>query len=416
VWRKAEAGRWSSWIFAAAVATIWTTREWLSTNFPYGGFPWSRLSMTQANAPSAHFVAYLGLSGLTFLIALAGALTAAFWLYRGQLSRTQSLVSLGAIFALLVGPIALPVGFTKVTSEITVLAVQGNAKAGLFANPDRGQILQNHLDATVAALDGVGDPASIDLIVWPENASDLDPLRFEDAYAALDSLTAEHGVPLAFGTVTKRSERYFNTTMLWIPEQGIVDYYDKKRPVPFAEYVPDRPFWRLLAPDLIDLISRGYEFGTRDGIFKLNDASLGSLICFEIAVDDIPRSLVNDGAEIILSQTNNADFGYSDETFQQVAIAKLRALETGRTVVNISTVGKSAIFNADGSTVGELDWYTADAMLETVELRSGVTPAHVLAQPFELLNALAVAGLAISIWITNRTQSVRRRPKRRVRK
>jgi apolipoprotein N-acyltransferase len=168
--------------------------------------------------------------------------------------------------------------------------------------------------------------------------------------------------------------------------------------VPFAEYVPDRAFWRSLAPDLIDLVPRGYSFGTRDGIFSNSEFTAGSLICFEIAEDDIPRGLVIEGAQLILSQTNNADFGYSDETYQQAAIARLRAIETGRAVVNISTVGLSAIYLPNGDVLDELEWYTADAMVQTVPLIEGNTPATGLGLWFDGLNAaLALGFLALGI-------------------
>lgn len=415
-WRAVTKRRAALILFALAVACIWTTREWVSTNFPYGGFPWSRLSMTQADSPAVNLVAYLGMSGLSFTVALVGGLLAGLWLYRRELAALQRVGVVALSSFLMLGPMLLPVAFTKVTGELDVLAVQGNANAGLFSNVERGRILQNHLDATNAAFESMSDPLEVDLVVWPENASDKDPLRYEEAYAAIDAITARYDVPLAFGTITKRSESYFNTSLFWLPGQGLVDYYDKKRPVPFAEYVPDRPFWRALAPDLIDLISRGYEFGTRDGIFELNGSKLGALICFEVAIDEIPRSLIQDGAEIILSQTNNADFGYSDETFQQAAIAKLRALETGRTVVNISTVGKSVIYGADGTVMSDLEWYQPGAMLESVELRSGVTPAVVLSQPFDIANALITSALAISIWWRNRIETPRRRSRKRGRR
>ena len=415
-WRSLSNRRAAFSLFAIAVAAIWTAREWVSTNFPYGGFPWSRLSMTQADAPTVKLVAYLGMSGLSFIVALIGGLLASLFLYRRELPTMRRFGVLALSTGVMFGPLLLPVAFTKVTGDLEVLAVQGNANAGLFSNVERGRILQNHLDATNAAFDSISDPLNVDLVVWPENASDKDPLRYEEAYAAIDAITTRYDVPLAFGTITKRSESYFNTSLFWMPNQGIVDYYDKKRPVPFAEYVPDRPFWRALAPDLIDLISRGYEFGTRDGIFELEGSKLGALICFEVAIDDIPRSLIHDGAEIILSQTNNADFGYSDETYQQAAIAKLRAIETGRSVVNISTVGKSVIFGADGTAIAELEWYQPGAMYESVELRSGVTPAVVLSQPFDLANALVVSALAISTWWRSRVGKPRRRSQKRGRR
>lgn len=412
IWRALSQRSAVTTLFPLAIASVWTAREWVSTNFPYGGFPWSRLSMTQSEAPSVNLVAYLGMSGLSFAVALVGGLLATLWLLRSERRLASNVIGVAVAAGLMLVPLLLPVGFTRVTGEITVLAVQGNANAGLFSNVEKGRILQNHLDATEDAFARNGNETPVDLVVWPENASDKDPLRYEEAYAAMDNLTQKYDVPIAFGTITKRSESYFNTVLFWQPGIGITDYYDKKRPVPFAEYVPDRPFWRMLAPDLIDLISRGYEFGTRDGIFELNGSKLGTLICFEVAVDEIPRSLINDGAELILSQTNNADFGYSDETYQQVAIAKLRAIETGRTVVNISTVGKSAIYNADGSLVSDLEWYTAGSMLERVKLRSGVTPAVVLAQPFDIFNALVVSAISISLWWGSRLA----RPKRTKRK
>ncbi|MEY2695535.1 MAG: apolipoprotein N-acyltransferase, partial [Actinomycetota bacterium] len=273
--------------------------------------------------------------------------------------------------------------------EIRIAAVQGNALAGLFANHDRGTILQNHLDASYA---NIPNDEKLDLIVWPENASDLSPLVSPQARAEIETLVAQYDAPITFGTITASGEDVYNSTIFWEPGVGPTDYYDKKRPVPFAEYVPDRPFWRSLAPELIDLVPRGYSFGTRDGIFATDKFVVGSLICFEIAADDIPRGLAREGAQLILSQTNNADFGYSDETFQQAAIARLRAIETGRAVVNISTVGLSAIYLPDGSVLDELTWYTADAMIQNLPLIHGSTPATSFGLWFDAVNALLAAG------------------------
>jgi apolipoprotein N-acyltransferase len=197
---------------------------------------------------------------------------------------------------------------------------------------------------------------------------------------------------------------------LYWDNQGLRDYYDKKRPVPFAEYVPHREFYRLLAPDLIDLISRDYSFGVRDGVYELEEGLAGTLICFEIAEDDIPRELVDMGSQIILSQTNNADFGFSDETYQQAAIAKLRAIETGRVVVNISTVGKSVIYGADGSTIDEVEWFEPAVMVETLDLRDGKTPAMQFGLALEFMNLAAAAGLIV--WSV-RTKPAKRRKRRR---
>jgi apolipoprotein N-acyltransferase len=277
------------------------------------------------------------------------------------------------------------------SGELTVAAVQGNANAGLFANAERGTFLRNHLDAT-ALLAEHPRREEIDFIVWPENASDLNPQANPMALAQIEAVISEYKVPLILGAITESGGVYFNSSLYYNPSADQIDQYDKKRPVPFAEYVPDREFWNQLAPDLIGLVSRDYAFGTRDGIFELEGDKLGVLICFEIAIDDIGRELVTGGAQIILSQTNNADFGRSDETFQQAALARLRAIETGRTVVNISTVGVSRIFLPNGKIISELPIFEPGVMVETVPLRNSITPAMAIAPFFDLtVNLLALA-------------------------
>ena len=69
----------------------------------------------------------------------------------------------------------------------------------------------------------------------------------------------------------------------------------------------------------------------------------GPTICFEVAYDDLVRANVDLGANLLLVQTNNATFGYTDESVQQLAISRIRAMEHGRSVVHVSTVGVSAL-------------------------------------------------------------------------
>lgn len=394
-------------LLALAISSLWTAREWLANNFPYGGFPWSRMAMTQSESVLSHYAWLGGMSLISFVVAFIGVLLLIAAM-RFQESRVYFLPSFAIIALLFIFPLTFPLGNTDFAGDIKVAAVQGNAKAGLFANAEKGSFLQNHIDAS--ELMTADQIAGLDLIVWPENASDIDPLRSQTANDIITDYVDRFDAPLAFGTITRRGEESFNSTLLW-DETGPVDYYDKKRPVPFAEYVPDREFWRMFAPDLIDLVPRGYSFGVRDGIFESDGVNLGTLICFEIAEDDIPRELVGDGAQIILSQTNNADFGYSDETYQQVAIAKLRAMETGRTVVNISTVGKSAIFAPDGKVVADLEWYQPGVMVETLELRTGVTPGVAIGFWLEMLNLAAAAGLVAFV-----LRIKKRKPRGRMRK
>lgn len=387
LWRKIKPKPKQYLWFTVLASSIWVVREWLAMSFPYGGFPWSRLGMAQAHGPWANWAYFGGISLISFVMALVGAILALAIL--GYKKRGFPLKSATiTLLALILTPALAPLGLLNTpTGSANIAAVQGNANAGLFSNLNAGTILQNHIDATKLVSESELSQ-DLDLLVWPENASDVDPLRSDAARSKISAIAAEYDAPFTFGTITVSGDQVYNSTLLWSPDGELLDQYDKKRPVPFAEFVPDRPFWRALAPDLIDLVPRGYSFGTRDGIFNLENFDAGSLICFEIAIDSIPRELALGGANIILSQTNNADFGYSDETYQQAAIAKLRAIETGRAVVNISTVGLSAIYLPDGKTLNELTWYQPGAMVNSVPLYAGITPALILGSWIDAVLAL----------------------------
>jgi apolipoprotein N-acyltransferase len=401
VWRTLEtkpAARFRKLTIALSIAVIWTAREWVSTNLPYGGFPWSRLAMSQSESPLANWVYFGGQPLLSLVIAFIAALLTMWFLQlraRGFVGR-ETLLTAAVILLLLAIPSLTVIPTEPSNGSMVIAAVQGNANAGLFANVERGSILRNHLEATkLIASKAAGK--KVDLVVWPENASDINPLADVGASDTIRRLVDNNlQVPLIFGTITERGGQLFNSSLIWKPGTGVTDWYDKKRPVPFAEYVPDRDFWYSIAPDLIGMVSHGYTFGTRDGIFDVGSRHLGVLICFEIAIDDISRDLVHSGAQVILSQTNNADFGHSDETFQQVAIAKLRAIETGRAVVNDSTVGVSAVFAPDGKTLDQLPTFEPGVMVTKVPLRTGLTPAIAIGSGLDLaINLAALALIAI---------------------
>ena len=174
--------------------------------------------------------------------------------------------------------------------------------------------------------------------------------------------------------------------------------------MPFGEYVPNRAFWRLFAPDLIDLIGREYTFGTTDAVLDVGSAKTdgrsvlaGIAICFDIVDDQLMTEMVEQGAQIVFGQTNNADFGRTDESVQQLAFARIRAIETARSVVNISTVGTSAIIYPDGSMHHRLPWYEPGVMVDDVPLSTTMTPAVVGGRQVEWFvsfGALLVLGLA----------------------
>jgi apolipoprotein N-acyltransferase len=398
-------GSFASTMISLSIATVWTAREFVAINFPYGGFPWSRVAQALSDSFLSQLVYFVGISGLTFLSVFMTA--SLLLLIQAGLSNLRSTVPALAGTIVILAVAAFVVVPTEAESgEVTIASVQGNANAGLFANAERGTFLRNHLEATELLSDHPRRE-EIDFIVWPENASDLNPQTNDLAKLQIDSVVEKFQVPLILGAITESGDEVYNSSLYFAPGKGQVDQYDKKRPVPFAEYVPDRDFWYALAPDLVGLVSRGYTYGARDGIFVFEGSNLGVLICFEIAIDDIGRELIDEGAEIILSQTNNADFGRSDETFQQAALARLRAIETGRAIVNISTVGVSKVFLPNGEVVEELPIFEPGVMVQTLPLRTSITPAMVIGPSFDfVVNLLALLLLlaALGFGFANRTR------------
>lgn len=384
-----------------AVAAAWTIREAVASVFPFGGFAWGRLAHSQAEGPLAPLVAWTGFSGLSFLIAAIVAMTVAALVATDLSGLQRASVPVGFAAALLVWP-AFPV---TVTGTTTVAAVQGNSNSGLFADYQRGEILHDHYDAS-RPLFGRDD---IDILVWPENASDIDPLRDEYAAGVVDLVATEVDAPLLVGAITVDGDETFNSQLLWRAGEGSVDQYDKIHPVPFAEYLPAREFFYPLAPDLFDLVPRDYAFGERDTVFDVDGVIAGIAICYDIVDDDIFFRTIDEGAELLISPTNNADFGVSDQSVQQLQIARLRAIEAGRALVNASTVGASAIVAPDGSTIDDLPLFTAGTMVAEVPLSDTITPAHALGRTVEWLVILfglatLVAGGVLGRPLTGRTR------------
>ncbi|WP_165065630.1 apolipoprotein N-acyltransferase [Marisediminicola senii] len=393
-WRWGQRAFPSAWgrraLVPVLVAALWMTREYVSSTWPYGGFSWGRLAFSQSESPFGSLASWVGVSGLTFLIALVSALIVQ---AVRELSRRRLLLAAPA--ALLLVMLLVPTFPVAYSGTARIAAVQGNSNAGLFAEYERGEILQNHLDATEPLY---GD--DVDLVVWPENAADIDPLREPFAASALDRVTDQLSAPLVAGTFTVDGDDIYNSVLLWENGTGAVDQYDKINPVPFAEYIPDRDFWYPLAPELLSLIPRDYSIGTRDNIVELvgdsGQAIVGGVaICFDIVSDASMRQMIDDGANIILAPTNNADFGQSDESVQQLAIARMRAIETGRSVVNTSTVGTSAIIAPDGSTIDRLPTFEPGSMVEDVPLSTTTTAATAIGRELELaIVGLGLLGLA----------------------
>jgi apolipoprotein N-acyltransferase len=319
---------------------------------------------------------------------------------------------LGGAMALLVAvPVATetlsvvgPVGSSG--SQLSVAVVQGSVPDRGLAFEDRAeQVLDNHVAETLKLAREIKahQVDRPDLVVWPENASDVDPLVGHQAAALITKAVRAVGVPVLVGAILNGPgpTHRRNAGILWSPTTGPGAEYIKRHPVPFAEYMPLRSLAEKIS-SAAKLVTQDMVAGTGNGLLRGGPAPLGDVICFEVAYDGLVQSSVRAGAQLVVVQTNNATFGHTSETYQQLAMSRLRAIETGRTVLQASTTGISAIIDPTGHVVAESDDLFAPAILTArVDLETAQTDAVQWgAVPEWVLAGLAVAAALASIVVS----------------
>ena len=390
-----------------AVAGWWVLVEGVRDRWPYA-FPWGRLAMSQSVAPDVRWVAFGGAPLLSFLIALTGAMLAgAVLAWLGPEGRARWTASAAAVVTagLVLAGGLLPADPTGGAPTAQVAAIQGNVPRARNL-PDQlraTQVTQNHVDATLklAAQVKAGQRPAPDLVIWPENATDLDPFQNPSVYAQLSTAVAAIGRPILVGEVLNDPRR--NVGQLWVPGRGPTTAYVKRQLVPFGEYIPYRgiisSFSNLPALQPIDFTA-----GRRPVVFGVGKIRLGDVICYEVAFDHLVRSEVTAGANLLAVQSNDADFeidGQLGETQQQTAMARIRAVESDRAVVYASTTGESTIIAPDGSLIAHSGmWQQAilDARVPLVSHRTladrvGAWPEYVII----MLTVLALAWAVVRV-------------------
>jgi apolipoprotein N-acyltransferase len=330
---------------------IFIMLEEVRNRFPFGGFGWVRIAYTQADAPFSKIAAIGGASGLSALAVLSGLI-----LYFGA-KREFSLITFLPFLLLFV-----PVNLT-VTSATNVLMVQGNVpQMGLDFNSRAKAVFNNHFERTQVEL---AKDSNVDFVLWPENSVDVDPFVNQDVKKALDSVQK----PLIIGAILGKGNKFLNTSILWGGE--LPPIYIKQHLTPFGEYIPLRSLASLISP-YTDRVT-DFEPGQAQVLFKVKDAVIAPIICFELVDDQLLHEAAL-SSNILAVQTNSATFGMSAESAQQLSITRVRAIEHGRNIVSVSTTGYSAVIDYQGKVLQQTSMGTADTIRAEVDLLQGQTP------------------------------------------
>ncbi|WP_435821849.1 apolipoprotein N-acyltransferase [Micromonospora taraxaci] len=421
------------WSWPVLTGLLWVGQEALRDRTPFGGFPWGRLAFSQDTSPLLRLASLGGAPLVTFAVALLGGLlvTVAWHTWTtlrpttpinpagtgsttgpsvdgadaapatGSSARRWAPVAVPAALAvaLTAGALLVPVAAAGSGATVTVAIVQGNVpRLGLDFNAQRQAVLNNHVDATLelAARVAAGQQDQPDLVVWPENSSDIDPLRNPTAGARISQAADTVRAPILVGAVLlgPGAGQVRNAGILWRPGTGadLDQLYTKRHPVPFAEYVPLRDVARMVSKQ-VDLIRNDFVPGSTPGVVRVGPAVLGDVICFEVAYDEVVRDTVTGGAQLLVVQTNNATFDVA-EARQQLAMVRLRAVEHGRPALMASTVGVSGFVAPDGRVSDATGFNTREVVVRQLRLDDGRTLATRLGWwPEVALAALAAAAL-----------------------
>lgn len=406
---------------AFVAACLWVTVEQLRAVWPFSGLPWGNLAFSQTTGPFLALAPFGGtvlVSGAVVLTAALAAEAAGAFLQcvrswphfasvrrrPGELRAPLSTASLLSV--LTVVSIALPglVGLRlpAQVGDLDVLVAQGDVPtAGASWQDNAIGVLENHARVTREVLSRTDE--QIDVVLWPESATDLDPRTYPDVAAVVDRVARQADAPILLGTQDFRPsladpEYRTNDYVTWVPGEGAAASYSKQQPVAFGEYVPWRDFFRTFT-SAVDLVGTDMVAGTEPGLVQVPgagthgaDVPVAVGICFEVAYDRIIREGVTLGGQVIVIPTNNASFGMSRQADQQMAMSRFRAVEHARSVVQISTVGRSAIFAPDGQVLWDSGMWVPAGHHMAIPRSTSVTPANRLGD----LPLVLAAGIGVS--------------------
>ena len=405
------------------VAIAWVGVDAARGIVPLNGFAWGTLGAATVDLPWLASLARLaGEKAMTLAVvvlsvaaweALRGPLDAARDATTGRVlwPRVRQALPAGRTGAAWLGGAALVVTLATIeppapTGEADVLVVQANefeTYAGTGADLDAA-IARNAVDLTAESVEEDGVP---DLAVWPESTIDDDPATNPTMAAALAEGGALTDGRLVAGAILDGDRpRTFLNTLLSVDDRGEVrDRYQKRRLVPFGEYVPFRDALDWFPP--LEQVPRDAVPGDGPQQLSVGDLDLAVAICFETLFPDLVRSNLLAGeepAELVVAATNDATFGRGGEAAQHLAQSQLRALETGRWVVHGAISGTSAFVDPDGDVHDRTDLFAATSIRRTVTTSTGLTPFLMTGDWLGPATMLGLVALAVLAW--------RRRPSR----
>ena len=367
-----------------AFPAAWTLFEWLR-GWVFTGVPWLALGYSQVDSPLAGFAAVIGVYGVSFATVLCAGLLVL--VTTGSL-KARLTGGVALVFAFGLGQLLKQIEWTSLQgAPLKVALLQGNIPQDLKFQADRYAMTLSIYKRLIEASKG-------QLIVLPETAiprflDAVDPSYLKD----IAKIAAERGADVLIGVPIRDLEgRYFNSVVSVgaSPSQR----YDKSHLVPFGEFVPPGFGWivKTFAIPLSDF-SLGPEHPRP---LALTGQLVAPNICWEDAFgEEIIRQLPE--ATLLVNVSNVAWFGDSLAPAQHLQISRMRALETGRTMLRATNTGMTAIIDPRGRVVARLPQFSEGVLEREVQGHSGATPYVKLGNTPVVLMCVVLLGALVFI-------------------
>ena len=338
--------------------------EWARGRWPFGGLPVGGLALGQVGGPFGPVARFSGALGVMAVTGMVAAALAALW--SRPVRRRAGLAALGGVSLLVVAAPRLPSG--TASARIVAAVVQGGGPRGIRAiDADPGQVLDRHVAATAGVRNG------IELVIWPEGVVDVaGEFQGSSEETGVGDLARRLDTTFVVGVVEGApGGRFRNAAVALGPNGAVVDRYDKVHRVPFGEYVPARRLIGAVAD--LSAVPRDAVPGRGPGLLHTEVGRLGVMISYEVFFSDRARAAVRAGGAVLVVPTNASSYTGRQVPAQEVAAARLRAIETGRYVLQAAPTGYSAIIEPSGRVQAQSQLGVPAVLQRRVELRSGVT-------------------------------------------
>lgn len=361
-----KGAKYNQYLFALS----YVSTELLLRTVPFTGFGWTRLSFTQVDSPLAVIYPIGGVA----LVALVLALVSSARKFRSF------------VIAALIPAVCwfIPANVQNEESISIALVQGGVVNLGLDFNSKPQEVFKRHLDQSISSI----KPNEVDLIIWPENAVDVDVNTNPQVNDSIKNLSTILNTPILIGAVTKSIDGPKNQSILYNSAKGQI--YTKRYLTPFGEYLP----LRSVAEKVSKYSSQITDFkaGEQNTVFDVNGNRFNTLICYELINDIFVAEARNN---FLVVQTNNATFGDTSQLDQQLNIARVRALESAREIAYVSTTGTTSVISPQGKILSSLDKFKPATLKSQLNATQGLTYRQSFGHLVEPLAMIVLLGLLL---------------------